>query len=94
MMSHNSRPRSSSVAAKDSLRSAASARKSVVESIYASMVESTLARYRSISEQTLVTFQIGFEILAETAGPAGQVDLNPYELQKAAQGRTTSSDPL
>jgi alkyl sulfatase BDS1-like metallo-beta-lactamase superfamily hydrolase len=27
---------------------------------------------------TLVTFQIGFEILPGTAGPAGEVDLNPY----------------
>ena len=28
--------------------------------------------------QTLVTFQIGFEILPGTGGPAGEVDLNPY----------------
>jgi len=28
--------------------------------------------------RTLVTFQIGFEILPGTAGPAGEVDLNPY----------------
>ena len=34
--------------------------------------------------QTLVTFQIGFEILPGTAGPAGQVDLNPYEVQDEA----------
>jgi alkyl sulfatase BDS1-like metallo-beta-lactamase superfamily hydrolase len=27
---------------------------------------------------TLVTFEIGFEILPGTAGPAGEVDLNPY----------------
>jgi len=27
---------------------------------------------------TLVTFQIGFEILPGTAGPVGEVDLNPY----------------
>lgn len=31
--------------------------------------------------QILVTFEIGFEILPGTAGPAGQVDLNPYEVQ-------------
>jgi hypothetical protein len=31
-----------------------------------------------------VTFQIGFKILAGTAGPAGQVDLNPYEVQNEA----------
>jgi alkyl sulfatase BDS1-like metallo-beta-lactamase superfamily hydrolase len=30
--------------------------------------------------QTLVTFEIGFEILPGTAGPAGEVDLNPYEV--------------
>jgi len=30
--------------------------------------------------ETLVTFEIGFEILPGTAGPAGQVDLNPYEI--------------
>lgn len=35
--------------------------------------------------QTLVTFQIGFEILPGTAGPAGQVDLNPYEVQDEAR---------
>jgi len=29
---------------------------------------------------TLVTFEIGFEILPGTAGPAGKVDLNPYEV--------------
>ena len=29
---------------------------------------------------TLVTFEIGFEILPGTAGPAGEVDLNPYEV--------------
>lgn len=29
---------------------------------------------------TMVTFEIGFEILPGTAGPAGQVDLNPYEV--------------
>ena len=34
--------------------------------------------------QTLVTFQIGFEILPGTAGQAGQVDLNPYEVQDEA----------
>jgi len=28
--------------------------------------------------QTLVTFEIGFEILPGTAGPATEVDLNPY----------------
>ena len=31
--------------------------------------------------QTLVNFEIGFEILPGTAGPAGQVDLNPYEFE-------------
>ena len=31
--------------------------------------------------QTLVTFEIGFEILPGTAGPAGEVDLNPYEFE-------------
>ena len=31
--------------------------------------------------KTLVTFEIGFEILPGTAGPAGQVDLNPYEFE-------------
>jgi len=31
---------------------------------------------------TLVTFEIGFEILPGTAGPAGEVDLNPYEVAK------------
>jgi alkyl sulfatase BDS1-like metallo-beta-lactamase superfamily hydrolase len=30
--------------------------------------------------QTLVTFEIGFEILPGTGGPVGQVDLNPYEV--------------
>jgi alkyl sulfatase BDS1-like metallo-beta-lactamase superfamily hydrolase len=30
---------------------------------------------------TLVNFDIGFEILPGTAGPAGQVDLNPYEFE-------------
>ena len=29
---------------------------------------------------TLVTFQMGFEILPGTAGPAGEVDLNPYSV--------------
>ena len=29
---------------------------------------------------TLVTFEIGFEVLPGTAGTAGQVDLNPYEV--------------
>ena len=29
---------------------------------------------------TLVTFEIGFEIMPGTAGPAGKVDLNPYEV--------------
>ena len=29
---------------------------------------------------TLVTFEIGFEVLPGTAGPAGAVDLNPYEV--------------
>lgn len=33
---------------------------------------------------TLVAFEIGFEILPGTAGPAGQVDLNPYEVQDEA----------
>jgi alkyl sulfatase BDS1-like metallo-beta-lactamase superfamily hydrolase len=28
----------------------------------------------------LVTFEIGFEVLPGTAGPAGEVDLNPYEV--------------
>jgi len=28
-----------------------------------------------------VNFEIGFEILPGTAGPVGQVDLNPYEVQ-------------
>ena len=32
--------------------------------------------------KTLVTFEIGFEILPGTAGPAGKVDLNPYEVAK------------
>jgi alkyl sulfatase BDS1-like metallo-beta-lactamase superfamily hydrolase len=31
---------------------------------------------------TLVTFEIGFEILPGTAGPAGEVDLNPYAVAK------------
>lgn len=30
--------------------------------------------------RTLVTFEMGFEILPGTAGPAGDVDLNPYEV--------------
>ena len=30
---------------------------------------------------TLVTFDPGFEILPGTAGRAGQVDMNPYEVQ-------------
>ena len=30
--------------------------------------------------KTMVTFEIGFEILPGTAGPAGQVDLNPYAI--------------
>ena len=30
---------------------------------------------------TLAVFEIGFEILPGTAGPAGQVDLNPYEFE-------------
>ena len=30
--------------------------------------------------QTLVTFEIGFEILPGTAGKAAAVDLNPYEV--------------
>jgi alkyl sulfatase BDS1-like metallo-beta-lactamase superfamily hydrolase len=30
---------------------------------------------------TLVTFEIGFEIMPGTAGLAGKVDLNPYEVQ-------------
>ena len=30
--------------------------------------------------KTLVTFEIGFEILPGTGGPAGEVDLNPYEV--------------
>jgi len=29
---------------------------------------------------TLITFEIGFEIMPGTAGPAGKVDLNPYEV--------------
>jgi alkyl sulfatase BDS1-like metallo-beta-lactamase superfamily hydrolase len=29
---------------------------------------------------TLVTFEIGFEILPGTAGMAGEIDLNPYEV--------------
>jgi alkyl sulfatase BDS1-like metallo-beta-lactamase superfamily hydrolase len=33
---------------------------------------------------TLVTFQIGFEVLPGTAGPVGKVDLNPYEVQDQA----------
>jgi alkyl sulfatase BDS1-like metallo-beta-lactamase superfamily hydrolase len=32
--------------------------------------------------ETLVTFEIGFEILPGTAGPASQVDLNPYEVSE------------
>jgi alkyl sulfatase BDS1-like metallo-beta-lactamase superfamily hydrolase len=32
--------------------------------------------------RTLVTFEIGFEILPGTAGPAGQVDLNPYAVSE------------
>ncbi len=31
--------------------------------------------------ERLVNFEIGFEILPGTAGPAGQVDLNPYEFE-------------
>ncbi len=31
---------------------------------------------------TLTTFEIGFEVLPGTAGPAGQVDLNPYEVDE------------
>jgi alkyl sulfatase BDS1-like metallo-beta-lactamase superfamily hydrolase len=31
--------------------------------------------------RTLVTFEIGFEILPGTAGPVGEVDLNPFEFQ-------------
>lgn len=31
--------------------------------------------------QTLVNFEIGFEILPGTAGPAGEADLNPYEFE-------------
>jgi len=31
--------------------------------------------------KTLVTFEIGFEVLPGTAGPAGEVDLNPYEFE-------------
>lgn len=34
--------------------------------------------------KTLVTFEIGFEILPGTAGPAGQVDLNPYEIAESS----------
>ena len=30
--------------------------------------------------RTLVTFQIGFEVLPGTAGPVGEVDLNPYAI--------------
>jgi hypothetical protein len=30
--------------------------------------------------QTLVTFQIGFEVLPGTAAPAKEVDLNPYSV--------------
>ncbi len=29
---------------------------------------------------TLVTFEIGFEILPGTAGKVGEIDLNPYEV--------------
>ena len=32
--------------------------------------------------RTLVTFEIGFEILPGTAGPAGKVDLNPYSVSE------------
>ena len=32
--------------------------------------------------QTLVAFEIGFEILPGTGGTAGQVDLNPYEISE------------
>jgi len=32
--------------------------------------------------KTLVTFEIGFEVLPGTAGPAGRVDLNPYEVSE------------
>jgi alkyl sulfatase BDS1-like metallo-beta-lactamase superfamily hydrolase len=32
--------------------------------------------------KTLVTFQIGFEVLPGTAGPAAEVDLNPYAVAK------------
>ena len=31
---------------------------------------------------TLSTFEIGFEVLPGTAGPAGEVDLNPYEVDE------------
>ena len=31
---------------------------------------------------TLTTFEIGFEILPGTAGPAGEVDLNPYSVSE------------
>ena len=34
--------------------------------------------------ETLVAFEIGFEILPGTAGPVGQIDLNPYEVQDEA----------
>ena len=30
--------------------------------------------------ETLVTFEMGFEIMPGTKGPAGEVDLNPYEV--------------
>ncbi len=32
--------------------------------------------------KTLVTFEMGFEILPGTAGPAGKVDLNPYQVSE------------
>jgi len=31
---------------------------------------------------TLTTFEIGFEVLPGTAGPAGEVDLNPYSVSE------------
>lgn len=37
----------------------------------------------------LVTFEIGFEILPGTAGKAGAVDLNPYEVR---MNRVTSAE--
>ena len=41
--------------------------------------------------QTLVAFEIGFEILPGTGGTAGQVDLNPSEISENSTPRADSS---